>query len=72
MNNISTGDRPVAPTSAASEKRINPPGPNGLGEIPGIGPAWACESFGRYGHNQMTCIDCLNNFTTQMNKREAA
>ena len=59
-------------TAPASAKRINPPGPNGLGEIPGLGPVWACEFFGRYGHNQNTCFHCLKNFSIHLDAQAAA
>ncbi|MDD5106078.1 MAG: hypothetical protein PHC49_10725 [Desulfuromonadaceae bacterium] len=37
-------------------------GANAADEIPGEGPKWACECFGSYGHNAVTCITCTGNF----------
>ncbi|MFZ2948074.1 MAG: hypothetical protein WA003_01195 [Desulfuromonadaceae bacterium] len=34
-------------------------------EIPGEGPVWACERFGHYGHNSVTCTTCTRNFITR-------
>ena len=38
---------------------------NSADEIPGAGPAWACERFGHYGHVSIACSTCTGNFMSQ-------
>ncbi len=52
---------PIAQTADAALIRAQA---NAAGEIPGTGKPWACESFGKYGHNAAACIKCTTNFMT--------
>jgi hypothetical protein len=43
---------------------------NDAGEIPGHGPAWACDRFGSYGHRSIACICCTSNFMMSRNDND--
>lgn len=53
----------VADTLAMFDKGM---GANEHGEIPGICSAWACDDFGRPGHNYHTCPVCHANYDRRM------
>lgn len=44
---------------------------NHMGEIPGLGPVWACEEFGAPGHNYGICAECWKRFNAHFDAREA-
>lgn len=56
----------IAQTASADRDRSL--GINAAGEVKGLGPAWACNSYSEPGHNNIFCKDCLANFMD----REAA
>lgn len=60
----------VAQTADASLCRTM--GANRNDEIPGLGPAWACDRFGHYGHNYYCCIECTSNFMTRNETHKGA
>lgn len=45
---------------------------NAAGEIKGISHPWACQDYGTYGHNYITCRTCLANFMARQDAKEAA
>jgi hypothetical protein len=58
---------PIAQTAIAALDRAM--GANMFGEIPGHGPAWACERFGAYGHFSAGCIKCTSSFIDKNNEQ---
>ena len=61
---------PVAAEAEAAFSRAMDANQNG--EIADMGPQWACDQFGRYGHNYYKCISCLGNFNARYDKTKEA
>lgn len=61
---------PIAQTAYAALDRAM--GANSAGEIPDHGPEWACERFGKYGHNFYNCRECIGNFMTLNDETKGA
>lgn len=37
-------------------------------ELRGLGPSWACQSFGTAGHNYYECPDCQGNYQNWLSR----
>lgn len=53
------------PDTVITEPLYRATGPaNVNGEVPGIGPPWVCENYGKPGHDYGTCRTCYSNYET--------
>ncbi len=62
------GSHGIAPAALLQIVADDPDSGNENGEIPGVGPEWACEDYGKPGHNYYSCRICSRRYEGYLNR----